>query len=71
MENDLSDEMSSQLLAHTGKDNIVDSIKYMADKKAIRMREFLHSYYGELNTLRNGELAKPLLRILEIAQGIV
>jgi putative ATP-dependent endonuclease of OLD family len=71
LENDLADEMSVQLLAYTGKNNVDDAIKYMAGKKAIRMREFLNTYKGQLNTLRNGELAKPLLRSLEIVQGFV
>lgn len=71
LEYDLACEMPAQLLAYTGKTNAVDAIKYMAGKKAIRMRGFLNEYKSELNTLGNGELAKPLLRSLEIAQGLV
>jgi putative ATP-dependent endonuclease of OLD family len=71
LEDDLAGEMPAQLLAYTGKTNAADAIKYMAGKKAIRMRGFLNAYKSELNTLGDGELAKPLLRSLEIAQGLV
>ena len=70
LEYDLASEMPAQLVAYTGKTNSADAIKYMADKKAIRMRGFLNAYKNELNTLGAGELAKPLLRSLEIAQGL-
>lgn len=71
LEDDLAGEMPAQLLAYTGKTNAADAIKYMAGKKAIRMRGFLKAHKSELNTLGGGELAKPLLRSLEVAQGIV
>lgn len=71
LEHDLADEMSAQLLTYTGKNNIADAIKYMTGKKAIRMRGFLNAHKNELNLLGNGELAKPLLRSIQIAQGIV
>jgi putative ATP-dependent endonuclease of OLD family len=71
LEDDLAGEMPAQLLSYTGKTNAADAIKYMADKKAIRMRGFLNAYKSELNTLGDGELAKPLLRSLEVAKGIV
>ncbi len=59
LENDLAIEMPAQLLAYTGKDNISDAITYISSKKAIRMRQFLNTHKGDLNTLINGELAKP------------
>ncbi len=71
LEDDLAGEMPAQLLAYTGKTNAADAIKYMAGKKAIRMRGFLKAHKSELNSLGGGELAKPLLRSLEVAQGIV
>lgn len=71
LEDDLAGEMPAQLLSYTGKANAADAIKYMADKKAIRMRGFLNAHKSELNTLGDGELAKPLLRSLEVAKGIV
>jgi putative ATP-dependent endonuclease of OLD family len=71
LEDDLAGEMLAQLLAYTGKTNAADAIKYMAGKKAIRMRGFLKAHKSELNTLGGGELAKPLLRSLEVAQGII
>jgi len=43
LENDLSIEMPTQLLEYTGKDNIGDAVKYMSDKKAIRMRGVFES----------------------------
>ncbi|MDC9575676.1 AAA family ATPase, partial [Pseudoalteromonas sp. GABNS16A] len=69
LESDLASELPAQLVAYTEKNNAADAIKYMADKKAIRMRGFLNEYKNELNTLGAGELVKPLLRSLEIAQG--
>jgi len=71
LEDDLAGEMPAQLLTYTGKTNAADAIKYMAGKKAIRMRGFLKAHKSELNTLSGGELAKPLLRSLEVAKGIV
>lgn len=71
LEHDLADEMSIQLLAFTRKANVADAIEYMAKKKAIKIRAFLKVHRNGLNALRNGELAKPLLRSLEIAQGFV
>lgn len=70
LEHDLADEMPVQLLAYSGKNNIIDAIKYMGEKKALRMREFLNAHKNQLTTLGNGELAKPLLKCLEIAHGI-
>lgn len=70
LEHDLASELPEQVIAYTGKTNTDDAIKYMADKKAIRMRGFLNSYKHDLNSLATGDLAKPLLRSLEIAQGL-
>ena len=71
LESDLADEMPAQLLAYTGKGTTDEAITYMAGKKAIRMREFLRSHRGDLNTLADGELFEPLRRSVEIARGIV
>jgi len=68
LEHDLAEEMPNQLLAYTGCATIKDAIDYMAKKKAIRMREFLQSHKDDLNLIRNGELAKPLLNCVRIAQ---
>lgn len=70
LEHDLASELPAKVIAYTGKANTDDAIKYMADKKAIRMRGFLNSYKHELNSLVTGDLAKPLLRSLEIAKGL-
>lgn len=70
LEYDLACEMPEQIIAYTGETNTTDAIKYMADKKAIRMRGFLNAYKNDLNTLGTGELVKPLLRSLEIARGL-
>jgi putative ATP-dependent endonuclease of OLD family len=60
LENDLALEMSDELKAYSGKADIESAVKYIQAKKAIRMREFLSVYRGDLPTLISGELAKPL-----------
>lgn len=69
LENDLSIEMPAQLLEYTGKHNLSDAVKYMSDKKAIRMRGFLKAHRNQLNALQDGELIKPLQRCRAIVQG--
>jgi putative ATP-dependent endonuclease of OLD family len=60
LENDLALEMAEELKAYSGKADTESAVKYIQAKKAIRMREFLSAYRGELPKLISGELAKPL-----------
>ena len=49
--------------------DIIDAVKYMSAKKAIRMRGFLSSHKDQLDTIQNGEIIRPLLLCMAIAQG--
>lgn len=69
LEHDLADELPKELLAFSGKGNIDDAVAYMATKKAIRMRSFLHDHKDSLSAIKGGELAKPMLNCLKIAEG--
>ena len=60
LENDLALEMAEELKAYSGKADTESAVKYIQAKKAIRMREFLSTYRGDLPKLISGELAKPL-----------
>lgn len=64
LEKDLALELPEQILAFSGKNTLADAVKYLAAKKAIRMREFLTAHKDQLQTIREGELAKPLLDCL-------
>jgi len=64
LEHDLAEELPAQVQLYSGKDNVPNAIKYLATKKAIRMREFLASNKEELSNIRDSELAKPLLNCL-------
>ncbi len=61
LENDLALELEAELLAYSGKDNVPEAVKYLQSKKAIRMRQFLSQNHKALSSIRDGELAKPLL----------
>ena len=61
LENDLALELEAELLAYTGKGDIAGAVKYLQDKKAIRMREFLSANKASMAGLVSGELAKPLV----------
>lgn len=70
LEHDLAQEMPAQMLAYAEKTDIQEAIAYMAGKKAIRMREFLHAHKQMLHTINKGNIAKPLLRCLDLAKGV-
>ncbi|MFK3871746.1 MULTISPECIES: ATP-dependent nuclease [Pseudoalteromonas] len=60
LENDIALELKAELLAFADKEDVVDAIKYLQGKKAIRMREFISQNRGAFAKLVSGELAKPL-----------
>lgn len=60
LENDIADELKSELLSCAEKNDINDAVKYLQSKKAIRMREFLSQNKQTLEKIGGGELAKPL-----------
>jgi len=70
LESDLSIEMPNELKTYSGKDDIDDAVKYLQDKKAIRMREFLLKNKASLKNIAEGELVKPLLHSRDIVKGL-
>ncbi|MCG6490240.1 AAA family ATPase [Vibrio parahaemolyticus] len=60
LENDIALELEAELLAFADEENIVDAIKHLQGKKAIRMREFISQNRDVFAKLVNGELVKPL-----------
>jgi putative ATP-dependent endonuclease of the OLD family len=69
LENDLSLELPTELKEFSSKEDLSEAVKYLQEKKAIRMRKFLASYSDNLDLLNNGELAKPLLKCKEIVES--
>lgn len=66
LENDLAIELPAELKGFTKKTNVEDSVSYMQDKKAIRMRGFLTQHKKGLKKIHGGELAKPLVHCLTL-----
>lgn len=60
LENDIALELEAELLAFADEEDVVNAIKYLQGKKAIRMREFISQNRDVFAKLANGELAKPL-----------
>ena len=69
LENDIALELEAELLAFADEENVVDAIKYLQGKKAIRMREFISQNRGAFANLVGGEMAKPL--VFAVAQVTV
>ncbi|MFB1054549.1 ATP-dependent nuclease [Vibrio diabolicus] len=65
LENDIALELEAELLAFADEEDVVDAIKYLQGKKAIRMREFISQNRGAFANLVGGELAKPLAFAVE------
>ncbi|MEJ6476409.1 ATP-dependent nuclease [Pseudoalteromonas piscicida] len=68
LETDISYELPNELLAYTGKAELAEAISYLAEKKAVRMREFLVSSKDSLKQIAEGELARPLFDCVEKAK---
>lgn len=60
LENDLGAACEDALKAYSGKENIVDAVKYLQEKKALRMGIFLKQYKDSLRGLAADALATPL-----------
>lgn len=75
LENDLTDELPSEIVEFTEKKikgksvTRDDAIKYLQGKKAIRMRELLADINSKMHSLAGGDLAKPLLHAARLARG--
>lgn len=69
LENDLKSEFWAEMLSFRGT-TVEDTVTYLQDKKATRMREFLVHCGAALNSKGGGELAKPLHKCVEIAMKV-
>jgi len=69
LEGDLSEEFSYELQSFTGASNNEDAAKYLRGKKATRMRELLKAASEKLIQIKDGELARPLIRALKLSRG--
>jgi putative ATP-dependent endonuclease of OLD family len=69
LEWDLSLELPNELISYSGRSDLVEAIRYLQDKKAIRMREFLTKYKACLAKLRTGTLIQPLIHAKDIVEG--
>ncbi|MDM5128282.1 ATP-dependent nuclease [Aeromonas salmonicida] len=69
LETDLVNELPDEINAALGKEDIDSSIKYLQGKKALRMRDLLLSINDELYKLHDGELARPLRKLIELRRS--
>lgn len=71
LESDLADELPDLVCEYSGRGTDLSSaIKYLQDKKAIRMREFLNLTQGRRQRLNDGELIKPILKCRQFVTGV-
>ncbi|SDB02188.1 ATP-dependent endonuclease [Pseudomonas sp. NFACC13-1] len=61
LENDLADEMPSEIKAYAKKKTVAEAVSFLQAKKAIRMRAYLKEYSSALKNIGEGDLARPLL----------
>ncbi len=66
LETDLVEELSDEVQTAVGKSDRDSAIRYLQGKKALRMRMLLKSISRDLHKLNNGELAKPLHKLVEM-----
>ena len=67
LENDLGKACSSSLKKFAKKACLQEAVQYLQKKKALQMSAFLAEYKQDLKTLKDDDLAKPLLHIINIA----
>lgn len=70
LEADLSLELPEKLKTYSGKDDLSQAIKFLQDKKAIRMREFLTHSKTSLVDIKTGNLILPLLYAKKVVEGL-
>jgi putative ATP-dependent endonuclease of the OLD family len=68
LENDLGQACEAEIKKYTDANDLVDAVKYMQARKAIRMGEFLKDFNASLKNLNTHDLAKPLLYCAEKAR---
>ncbi len=66
LETDLVSELEEEIKTALGKSTAKSAIDYLQGKKALRMRELLKSVVVDLPKLNEGELAKPLHKLLAL-----
>lgn len=69
LETDLVNELPNEINAALGKADIDSSIRYLQGKKALRMRDLLLSINDKLYKLHDGELARPLRKLIELRRS--
>ena len=69
LETDLVNELPDEINAALGKTDIYSSIKYLQGKKALRMRGLLLSIEDKLYKLHDGELVRPLRKLIELRKS--
>ncbi|WP_339023424.1 ATP-dependent nuclease [Aeromonas salmonicida] len=69
LETDLVNELPDEINAALGKTDIDSSIKYLQGKKALRMRGLLLSIKDKLYKLHDGELVRPLRKLIELRRS--
>lgn len=69
LESDLVNELPVPILKALNKKDESNAIEYLQKKKALRMRELLSAIKQHLITLKAGDLAKPLHKLVEISKA--
>ncbi|PNO56247.1 ATP-dependent endonuclease [Aeromonas caviae] len=69
LETDLVNELTDEINDALGKTDIDSSIKYLQGKKALRMRGLLLSIEDKLYKLHDGELVRPLRKLIELRKS--
>lgn len=69
LETDLVNELPDDINDALGKTDIDSSIKYLQGKKALRMRGLLLSIEDKLYKLHDGELVRPLRKLIELRKS--
>lgn len=70
LETDLIEELSVPILTALRRKSNESAIEFLQKKKAVRMHLLLERIRSDLSTLNSGELVKPLLKIIEIVEGV-
>ena len=65
LETDLTREFSEPTLKALNKETEAAAIKYLQDKKAVRMRELAIALRGKMSDLNSCNIAKPLIALIE------
>ena len=71
LETDLVEELPEPILSVLNKANAAGAIKYLQGKKALRMSSLLKGIKEDLSQLKDGDLAKPLHKLLALSREVV